>query len=198
MNRLKVLTTRRPEWASRTLINTGFFGALLFAAYQTGSRGTLELTIVDDLSGQRTPARVELLDADRKAYIAEDALPVNGDCEDREAALNLSLEQAVNVLSKKVANPYTQTTQFYSVGSSIVSSLPAGSYKLRVQRGMEYEVWEDNLRVGPGEIVKLTIRMRRWIDLAKLGWYSADDHLHIARPVRELNPFISKLSSHSG
>ena len=66
MNRLKAITTRRPQWASRTLINAGFFGALLFAQSQTGS-GTLELTIVDDLSGQPTPARVELLDADRKA-----------------------------------------------------------------------------------------------------------------------------------
>jgi hypothetical protein len=191
MNRLKVLTARRPEWASRTLINAGFFGALLFAQYQTGP-GTLELTIVDDLSGRPAPARVELLDADRKAYIASDALPVNGDCEDRQVPLDLTVERAIAMLSKNVENPYRQTTQFYSDGSSIVSSLPAGSYKLRVQRGMEYEVWEDDVRVGPGEIVKLTIRMRRWIDLAKLGWYSADDHLHIARPVRELNPFISK------
>ena len=66
MNRLKAITARRPQWASRTLINAGFFGALLFAQSQTGS-GALELTIVDDLSGQPTPARVELLDADRKA-----------------------------------------------------------------------------------------------------------------------------------
>src|ERR1051325_5382631 len=121
MNRLKALTARRPEWASRTLINAGFFGALLFARYQTGP-GTLELTIVDDLSGRPTPARVELLDADRKAYIAGDALPVNGDCADPQVPLDLTPERAIAMLSKTVENPYRQTTQFYSVGSSIVSS----------------------------------------------------------------------------
>jgi hypothetical protein len=25
------------------------------------------------------------------------------------------------------------------------------------------------------------------------GWYSSDDHLHIARPVKKLNPYISKM-----
>jgi hypothetical protein len=165
---------------------------VFLAGYQSRSPGTLELTIVDDVRGQPTPARVELLDKDRNSYIAADALPVNGDCVDREAPLNLTLERAIGLLSKSVANPYTRTTQFYSAGSSIVSSLPPGSYRLKVYKGMEYEVQERNIPVGAGETVKLTVRLRRWIDLAERGWYSADGHLHIARPIRELNPFISK------
>lgn len=185
-------TTSRSGWASRTSIAAVFLGTLLLTGYQTRSPGTLELTIIDDVRGTTAPARVELLDKDGNPYIAADALPVNGDCVDREAPLNLTLERAIGVLSKSVANPYTRTTQFYSVGSSVVSSLPPGSYKLRVYRGMEYEVQENDVRVGPGETVKLTVRMRRWIDLAERGWYSADNHLHIARPIQELNPFISK------
>jgi hypothetical protein len=42
--------------------------------------------------------------------------------------------------------------------------------------------------MGAGETVKLT----RWIYMPEQGWYSADDHLHIARPIKELNAFISK------
>jgi hypothetical protein len=34
--------------------------------------------------------------------------------------------------------------------------------------------------------------MSRWISMAAVGWYSADDHLHIARPVKEVKPFLSK------
>ena len=165
---------------------------VLLSGYQTRSPGTLELTVVDDARGQPTPARVELLDKDGNPYIATDALPVNGDCVDREEPLNLTLERAVGVLSKSVANPYTRTTQFYSVGSSVVPSLQPGSYRLRVYKGMEYEVQGRDVQIGAGETVRLTVRMKRWVDLAERGWYSADDHLHIARPIRELNPFISK------
>src|SRR5512136_547167 len=122
-------------WASRTLIAAVFLGMVLLAGYQTRSPGTLELTIVDDVRGQPTPARVELLDKDGNPHIATDALPVNGDCVDRDAPLNLTLERAVGVLSKSVANPYTRTTQFYSVGTSVVASLQPGTYRLRVYKG---------------------------------------------------------------
>ena len=44
-----------------------------------------------------------------------------------------------------------------------------------------------------GESVDMEIGLRRWIDMRETGWYSADDHLHIARPVPELNPFISRV-----
>ena len=41
--------------------------------------GTLKLSIVDATTGQSTPARVEVLDKDGKAYVAEDALLIGGD-----------------------------------------------------------------------------------------------------------------------
>ena len=101
--------------------------------------GILKLTIADADSGQLTPARVELLDKEGHSYIAEDALPVAGDCDvPQEEPARLTLERAVALLSKKVENPYTGTDQFYSVGQSKVS-LPPGSYKLRVFKRLEPE-----------------------------------------------------------
>ena len=44
-----------------------------------------------------------------------------------------------------------------------------------------------------GGTVELEISLRRWIDMSQKGWYSADDHLHIARPVPELNPYIARI-----
>ncbi len=35
--------------------------------------------------------------------------------------------------------------------------------------------------------------MTRWVNMPEQGWYGADDHLHIARPVEGLNPYISKI-----
>lgn len=153
--------------------------------------GTLELAVLDQASGQPTPARVELLDADGKGYIAQDALPIDGDCVDRVIPADYTLERAIAVMSKKFTNPFTKTAQFYSVGNSVVS-LPPGDYKLKLRKGPEYELQESQLHINSGETTNLTVKMSRWINLPEQGWYSADDHLHIARPVKELNPFLSK------
>ena len=160
--------------------------------------GSLHLTVLDADSGQPTPARVELLDKQGEAYVARDALPVDGDCElyygnaPQEDLSGWTLERAVALLKKKVQNPYTGTTQFYSVGKSVISLAP-GTYKLKVFKGVEYKIQARKIDVRPGKITQLTVNMSRWINMPEQGWYSADDHIHIARPVKELDPFISKM-----
>ncbi len=160
--------------------------------------GSLHLTVLDADSGQPTPARVELLDKQGEAYVARDALPVDGDCElyygnsPQEDLSGWTLERALALLKKKVDNPYTGTTQFYSVGKSVVS-LPPGTYKLKVFKGVEYKIQAREIDVRPGKITQLTVNMSRWINMPEQGWYSADDHIHIARPVKELDPIISKM-----
>jgi hypothetical protein len=41
-----------------------------------------------------------------------------------------------------------------------------------------------------GETIQREVRLERWVDMPARGWFSGDDHLHIARPVAELNPVI--------
>ncbi len=155
--------------------------------------GSLELTILDAASRRPTPARVELLDGQGEGYVARDALPVGGDCNTaREVPARLTLERAVALLTKKVRNPYTGTTQFYSVGKSEIS-LPPGIYELKVFKGIEYKAQAREIDIRPGETTQLTVNMSRWINMPEQGWYGADDHLHIARSIKELNPFISKM-----
>lgn len=57
--------------------------------------------------------------------------------------------------------------------------LPAGQYQIIAQRGPEYLASRQDL-VSPsgGETASLAIRLRRWIDPARLGWYPGDPHLH--------------------
>ncbi len=153
--------------------------------------GTLELTVTDEGSDRPVPARVELLDAEGHGHAAQDALPIDGDCVDREIPADYTLERAVAVMSKNLINPYNRKTQFYSVGKS-VSSLPPGEYHLKISKGPEYRVQERTIQIRSGETANLTVEMTRWVNMPANGWYSADDHLHIARPVEELNPFLSK------
>ena len=140
MNKVRRTNGHTPSWFFQTfmglLILTGIILILRNSppgfAQSNPRPGILKLTIADADSGQPTPARVELLDKEGHSYIAEDALPVDGDCDmAQEEPARLTLERAVALLSKKVENPYTGTDQFYSVGHSKVS-LPPASYKLTV------------------------------------------------------------------
>jgi hypothetical protein len=54
----------------------------LFAAWSGQGQdapGILKLSIVDESTRQTIPARVEVLDQDGKAYLAEDGLLIGGD-----------------------------------------------------------------------------------------------------------------------
>jgi len=172
-----------------------FLGLTSLLAWRFGvaanEGSSLKLSIVDAASGQPTPARVEVLDATGKPYVAEDALLVGPGYSDRKNPWKGNLNQALALLSKSVENPYTRTTQFYSTGNSRVA-LPPGLYKLKLYKGTEYEVQARDVQIHADESIELKVAMSRWVDMPKEGWYSGDDHIHVSRPLKELNPVISK------
>lgn len=57
--------------------------------------------------------------------------------------------------------------------------LPPGTYTVTFTRGPEYLPQKTKLRI-PGGVAKheATFKLKRWINMAKLGWYSADHHVH--------------------
>jgi len=61
--------------------------------------------------------------------------------------------------------------------------LPAGNYTFIVERGKEYFPVTRKVNVGK-EAETITIKLKRWIDMARLGWYSGDTHVH--RTLEEL------------
>jgi hypothetical protein len=62
-------------------------------------------------------------------------------------------------------------------GESIV--LPAGRYTVEYTRGPEYRKKTREIEVA-AEPLEITFRLERWVDPAKLGWYSGDHHIHAA------------------
>lgn len=63
-------------------------------------------------------------------------------------------------------------------------ALPPGRYLLRVERGPEYQPWESRLTLQAGKTHSETVRLIRWIDMNRLGWYSGDLHNH--RPPEQI------------
>ena len=57
--------------------------------------------------------------------------------------------------------------------------LPPGRYNVTFTRGPEYITQSRELVVPPGvKSFNASFKLKRWIDMAKLGWYSADHHVH--------------------
>ncbi len=56
--------------------------------------------------------------------------------------------------------------------------VPAGSYTLIAERGLEYRPFRQTLDARAGEERKIRVELSRWIDMNRLGWYSGDLHNH--------------------
>ncbi len=153
--------------------------------------GRLNLRVTDGASGPGTPARVELLGSDGRAWIADDALLVGPGYADRVIPWEGDIERAKTFLARGIENPFTRTTQFYTSGSSTVP-LPAGRYRLRIYKGIEYKLGRREFELASGQTLTVEVPLVRWTDMPAQGWYGSDDHLHISRPVPELNPMLSK------
>ena len=59
--------------------------------------------------------------------------------------------------------------------------LPPGKYDVLVARGPEYVTQKIKLVIPTGvKEYAVSFQLKRWINMAKLGWYSADHHVHAA------------------
>ena len=193
------MTAKNRRWTPviRTLNLSLFLSVALLLFWRPGTQarqaetGTLELTILNDGTGEPTPARVEVLDQEGKGYAAEDAIPVDGSRTDRKEPWTGTAQEALDRLNPEVRNHFSGTVHFYSGGSSRLF-LPSGSYDVKIRKGFEFETVERRVNLLPGQDVELTLRVPRWADMKAQGWYSADHHLHIARSHRVLDPILSK------
>ena len=58
-------------------------------------------------------------------------------------------------------------------------NLPPGKYAFTIERGKEYHAEMREVTIA-SQPLELKFALRRWIDMAKLGWYSGDTHVHRA------------------
>lgn len=81
--------------------------------------------------------------------------------------------------AKRLAPDFGFQQQVYrSDGEKL--QLPAGDFTVEFTRGPEYLVKRQPLKVVAGKPQTATFQLERWIDAAKLGWYSGDHHIHAA------------------
>ena len=85
------------------------------------------------------------------------------------------------VYEEKSSYPFWREPAAYFVSRPFSIVLPPGKWRLAVYRGLEYIPVSIEFEIAVNEQKRQSIRLRRWADMAKTGWYSGDDHVHLVR-----------------
>lgn len=125
----------------------------------------LRIRIVDAASGQPASATVCVNDGAQEP--------------DEDPLREFSLRQSANrhkgpIRLRRI--PY----YFYADGQCEVR-VPPGPASIEVRKGYEYRPVEVTLNAEPRGTVDVEVRLERSIDMAALGWYSGDTHVHMER-----------------
>jgi hypothetical protein len=81
--------------------------------------------------------------------------------------------------SRRLAPDFFFHPQIYRKSGETVT-LPPGIYQVEFTRGPEYLVQTRTIHVPQARTHRESFRLLRWINLAKLGWFSGDHHVHAA------------------
>jgi hypothetical protein len=101
--------------------------------------------------GQRTPARIQLVASDGRAYSPEDGFH-------RVSSAN--------------------EIHYFHTSDTAVVEVPVGPVTVEATRGFEYIPASETIRVAGGETQRVTLRLQRLVDAPGMGWYSGDTHVH--------------------
>jgi hypothetical protein len=85
------------------------------------------------------------------------------------------------VLKVGPGSPY-----FYCDGLFEVD-VPVGGVRVRVERGTEYVPLERSFTVDKLDRVELELKLERWTDLPRLGWYPGNTHIHYDEKEKQPN-----------
>jgi hypothetical protein len=89
--------------------------------------------------------------------------------------------------SKRLAPDFPFQPQIYRFDGESVR-LPAGYYTVAYSGGPEYALRTKEFGVDDQSPAELSLQLERWIDPARLGWYSGDHHTHAAGCSHYQNP----------
>jgi len=86
--------------------------------------------------------------------------------------------------------PFWQEPAAWFVSKPFSITLPVGKWRLAVERGIEYLPVFQEFEIRAGETLARHVELRRWVEMAKQGWYSGDDHVHHPRLKPEHTEFL--------
>lgn len=105
---------------------------------------------------------------------------VNGGAvEGEEAYLEHSLRRSAN--RHKGPIRFRPLSYYFYTDGTLSLKVPPGRCTVEVRKGYEFVPSHRTFELDPGQILDATVTLSRWIDMAALGWYSGDTHIHFDR-----------------
>jgi len=124
----------------------------------TVASGSLNIRIIDGATGQLLPVRVYVTGSNGKPYWPRQ----RGD----HSIVHYDIQRGSSETYATVgAHPFDV-------------EVPAGETTVTIERGKEYVPVTQTITVPEGETVSAVIRLQRAFDMAAMGWYSGDLHVH--------------------
>lgn len=127
-------------------------------------RNWVHVTVLDDVTGEPVPCRVH--------FRSPEGVPYQPHGHHQQLNSNLGtwhIDVGGDLRLGQITYAY--------IDGTCQGWLPRGEVVVDAARGFEYEPLRTTVRVEPGQR-ELTLRLRRWVNLAEEGWYSGDSHVH--------------------
>lgn len=124
--------------------------------------------------------RIRIIDATTRQPTSATVCVNNGDQEPDDDPLRpFSLRQSANRYKGPIR--LRQIPYYFFADGVCLVRVPPGPTKVEVRKGYEYRPVEVILTAPPKKTVDVEVMIERSIDMASLGWYSGDTHIHIER-----------------
>lgn len=136
--------------------------ALVLALGSAAGDATLNGQVIDADTGQALPCRISIQGADGRFYFPTSAAPEG---------------TAIEYRKQSPASPGSAENHVTLSAHPFRVTLPAGTYRISVQRGKEYLPEHRTLEIGEAGAQE-TFKLKRWIHMAERGWYSGETHVH--------------------
>jgi hypothetical protein len=196
----------------RLLVLRGAFVVVLgWSAYYVTAQSAASLTvdIRDETTGKLVPAMVCITSlADGKWRIPPDGSVAAGYSKVRDfydpapwrpgqigpvrltTAEPRDNQARVPIYDGQSSYPYWHEPVAYFVPDAFSIRLPAGKWRLAVAHGVEFVPYTEEFEVASGTTLNRSVRLKRWVDMPQMGWYSGDDHVHYPRMRPDQNDFL--------
>lgn len=102
-----------------------------------------------------------------------------GTVEGEEAYLEHSLTRSAN--RHKGPIRFRPLSYYFYTDGTLSLQVPPGRCTVEVRKGYEYVPSHRTFELDPGQVLDANVTLSRWIDMAALGWYSGDTHIHFDR-----------------
>ncbi|GAB4315548.1 MAG: hypothetical protein Kow0059_07670 [Candidatus Sumerlaeia bacterium] len=146
----------------------------------------VRVRVVDIETSRPTPAMFCLTDSDGRVRVPPDGRIVKESMNRDPFYTGIEFSLAPNwigpvrdtLVGRRRSVPYWTEPAMYQMNGELTFLLPPGRWRAAADHGMEFIPAIEEFQTHGEPELQVTLGLRRWIDLTRLGWWSGDVHVH--------------------